>query len=736
MCRSMSFFGEKTWLLLIVGGLLFGGDAAADKDPFSTHVRAGYEDGVPSDRAHSSVGKQDLDRRQARSAPDAVRYETGVFVQQTAHGQGSAFIRGLTGQQTLLLFDGIRLNNSTYRQGPNQYFFTIDSQTIDGIEILRGGGSTRYGSDALGGVIAAFPLLPVLAMDKAFFKPQLSLRAASSDDEFGGRGQVQFSIPWSGGTAGFVGGVGYRNVGRLKSGGRVENPNPNTPFGRYPMVPAYAKDGITQLGTGFSEATVDGRLVLDFKNAQRLTLATYHYLQFDVPRTDQCPPPTAPPNTCLIYEKQFRHLAYFTYEGKVSRWLYPLRITVSFQHQHEKQRDEDPSVLVVRSGLDDVFTLGFLVHAKLRPVVLRQDLVLRVLYGLDHYTDWVYSTAFRTFTDTQQTNQKSRGQYVSGSVYLNGGMYVDASLSLPKQFFLFAGTRWSWVSASAPAEILSGSQAVSQYYLPWVGRIGTEWKPRRYLSVLAHFDHSFRAPNLNDLTARQQTGPGFQFENAALAPERATTFELGVVLEHEQLTAQVWGFETILQDAVLKVGKSAEDCPAQTPQCQTSWSRLQLQNAPSYSELRGVEAMIRLKTELGLSARATFTYTFGETPKIGEIGYGGYGVSVGDRVPMTRIPPINGTVEAVFRRNTFELSAGLRWAASQHRLALADYSDARIPKYGTPGYAVLDVRTSVRLADHVVLGAILENVTDAAYRNHGSSVNGGGRGFVVTMKID
>jgi len=36
-------------------------------------------------------------------------------VQQTAHAQASAYLRGLTGQQTVLVFDGVRLNTSTWR---------------------------------------------------------------------------------------------------------------------------------------------------------------------------------------------------------------------------------------------------------------------------------------------------------------------------------------------------------------------------------------------------------------------------------------------------------------------------------------------------------------------------------------------------------------------------------------------------------------------------------------------
>lgn len=45
------------------------------------------------------------------------------------------------GNQTLLLIDGVRLNNSIYRYGPNQYLNTIDAYAIDKIEVAKGTGS-------------------------------------------------------------------------------------------------------------------------------------------------------------------------------------------------------------------------------------------------------------------------------------------------------------------------------------------------------------------------------------------------------------------------------------------------------------------------------------------------------------------------------------------------------------------------------------------------------------------
>lgn len=95
------------------------------------------------------------DARLARTLPEALAYLPGVFVQKTNHGGGSPFLRGLTGNQTLLMLDGIRVNNAIFRFGPNQYPNLIDAFTLERIEVLKGSGSVQFGSDALGGVIHA-----------------------------------------------------------------------------------------------------------------------------------------------------------------------------------------------------------------------------------------------------------------------------------------------------------------------------------------------------------------------------------------------------------------------------------------------------------------------------------------------------------------------------------------------------------------------------------------------------
>lgn len=700
-------------------------DAGIDAAPsgFSTTV-ADTREAVPEERATSVVRRADLDRRLPRSAPDALRYEPGVFVQQTAHGQGSAFVRGLTGQQTVLVFDGIRLNNSTYRQGPNQYFFTLDAATIESIEVLRGGGSTWFGSDALGGVVSTRPLEAPDPRRGRLLRPTLTLRGASADDELGGRAQLEAAA----GPVGFIGGVGGRRVGLLESSGPVQGVS-----GALPDVPRFAPDGRTQLGTGFKELTSDGRVVVRLGEAHALTAAVYAYRQFDAPRTDLCPAPFARSDECLSYREQFRTLTYAAWDGDFE--LGHARATLSWQRQHELREGARPASFVVNTGRDTVDTFGAAARFESRAFTPRAGLGLRALAGIDAWFDTVESRAWISFTDIAVTQARTRGQYLSGSTAATGGAFVDGELSLIERVVLRGGARASLSQVRAPGDAESGSTAVDSTWFPLAGHAGIEWRAARPLAVLVNVDRSFRAPNLDDLTSRQQTGAGFQFENAALGPETATTLEAGARLRSEAVTADLWAFQSWLEGAVGKQPREAADCPPTTPACASSWNRFQLANAPGVALVRGLEAALKLRLPAGLGLRATASWTWGEGPNLVPRP-ADPAVPWQARVPLSRIPPLNGTAELSWVHSKgLGAAAALRWAAQQPRLAVADLSDARIPPGGTPGFAVVDLRAWVRVAPHLLVVAVVENLFDTPWRAHGSSVNGPGRGVLLSFSV-
>ena len=100
------------------------------------------------------VSQEEIQKNQYRNVIEALRSVPGVDVVQSGPlgGNASAFLRGANSEHTLVLLDGIEMNNpATTNRAFNLANLTLDN--VERIEVLRGPQSTLYGSDALGGVI-------------------------------------------------------------------------------------------------------------------------------------------------------------------------------------------------------------------------------------------------------------------------------------------------------------------------------------------------------------------------------------------------------------------------------------------------------------------------------------------------------------------------------------------------------------------------------------------------------
>lgn len=102
--------------------------------------------------AISVITAEQLARRQVRFVADALRDIPGVAVSRSGGvgGQTEVRLRGSESNQTLVLIDGVEVND------PDGDFFNFNNLLalqIDRIEVLRGPQSVLYGSSAIGGVI-------------------------------------------------------------------------------------------------------------------------------------------------------------------------------------------------------------------------------------------------------------------------------------------------------------------------------------------------------------------------------------------------------------------------------------------------------------------------------------------------------------------------------------------------------------------------------------------------------
>ena len=86
---------------------------------------------------------------------DAVAQAPGVTINQNGAfgGNASVRIRGAASEQTVVLIDGIPVNDPT-SPGGGFNFARLDTENIERIEVLKGPQSTLWGTDAIGGVVS------------------------------------------------------------------------------------------------------------------------------------------------------------------------------------------------------------------------------------------------------------------------------------------------------------------------------------------------------------------------------------------------------------------------------------------------------------------------------------------------------------------------------------------------------------------------------------------------------
>lgn len=114
--------------------------------------------------AGSTVRVIDADRLEDLGfdhALDAVATAPGVTINQNGPFGGSATvrIRGASSDQTLVLIDGVSVNDAS-SPGGGFNFARLDTAHIERIEILSGPQSTLWGTDAIGGVVSIITKRP------------------------------------------------------------------------------------------------------------------------------------------------------------------------------------------------------------------------------------------------------------------------------------------------------------------------------------------------------------------------------------------------------------------------------------------------------------------------------------------------------------------------------------------------------------------------------------------------
>lgn len=174
------------------------------------------------------VDRERLDQLQSATIGDALQNVPGVTVATRGGlgGQTSAFLRGGNSSQTLVLIDGVRINDLTSPNGAFD-FGTLMTGNIGQVEVLRGPNSIIWGSQAIGGVVNIQSLAPADGFEGRFGAEYGAADTKGMNANIAGTsGLFEGSFGWSyvdaQGISALAGGTerdGFENVagnGRLK----------------------------------------------------------------------------------------------------------------------------------------------------------------------------------------------------------------------------------------------------------------------------------------------------------------------------------------------------------------------------------------------------------------------------------------------------------------------------------------------------------------------------------------
>ena len=645
------------------------------------------------------IDEQQLRERSYRTLPQALRDTPGVFVQETSYGQGSPYIRGWTGFRNLLLIDGIRLNNSVFRDGPNQYWNTVDVYSIEDLEVVKGPGAVIWGSDAIGGTVNALT--------------NNAWKHLADGKRAGGLFYYRQSSAENSNIARVESGLGIDADSALALGFTGKH------FGDFEA----GRDLGLQPYTGYDEWNLDIKYERFLAPDTRLVVAHNRTQQRNVPRTHKTIFGQSFEGTTIGSDlrrdlDQDRDLTYVQILGqglargrRVAGVIDDYALSLSWQNQSENRDRTRSSGSQEQQGFD-ADTLGLFAWGS-----APSDLG-RWTFGADWYRD---------FVDSFSSRNPIQGPVADDATYDLFGVFVQDQIPVGDSTDLIVGLRGQRAVADANnvSDPVTGERiSLREDWSQLVGSVRAIRSLSEDVEVFAGVSQAFRAPNLSDLT-RFDTARSNEFEipSPDLDPETFLSYELGLRAANETHSGELSLYYTDVQDLIIRrpTGNTNSDGEAEITK----------ENAGDGYVL-GVEARASWKPRPDWTVFGQLAWMDGKVET--------FPPSAPDLVeePIDRLLPFQG--QAGLRYDDF---AAKGWAELQvtfagkaDKLSTRDEADTqRIPPGGTPGYVVLDLRAGKQLSEHVRVEGGLTNLLDEDYRVHGSGSNRPGRSVVVGLTL-
>ena len=731
----------------------------AEKEPFNTP------------NSVSVLNLAQLERSNAEHASNLLRDAVGVIAQETTVGQGSPILRGLTGYQTAIQVDWVRLNNSTFRSGPNQYTATVAPEMLERAEVLLGSSSMLYGSGALGGVVSFFTKeVPIDPSQKTLaIQPRLLARYSTATQERLGR----LEVTGNQGRFGFIAGGGVRFYGDVNPGSGYDLHYKNRKYEIVDEMPngvkLYAYDQIGELSKdqipdkwlidnegplGWSAYDADAKIAYQLNDTSTINVAYQMWRQPQTPRYDKIAPQEFDE---FFFEPQNRDLVYANYiVNPIGKGINRFRMTASYHRQKEGRNEVVLDATSRRQRYDTVNTIGLSAQA-ISTIFPRQ----RLVGGGEFYLDMLQSQTVKTDLQTGKEDiNDDVGRFINGSQFWDASLYLQDEIMLHDRVELTLGGRATFYQTNADLSVRDPAFDVfNKFDSSVTGSAGVVVGLTEYLNFVSSFGTAFRAPSLNDTTAVEVTNEGVTAPSPDLRPETSWTAEAGFKAQHAFFRGALTLFYSRVNGLVARkpVQEAYQEKGEPIPQLHQDLIKqykdidvLVFDNVDE-AQFQGVELAGLVPIRSTWSVFGNVALIRGEVLTIN-------GVAPDPGKPWEartrREPPLNGIVGVQWEpvNTPYWAMFFVRGASEQRRLNRSDIRDPRIQgatrdpaevqfdangyalDAGTPGWWTINLRGGIRLFDYTRLTLSLDNLLDKRYRPHGSGINA--PGFNVSLSLD
>jgi hemoglobin/transferrin/lactoferrin receptor protein len=678
------------------------------------------------------IGAKEIATLQSQSTADLVANSGNVFIQKSQAGGGSVSIRGFEANRTLLVIDGVRMNNLIYRSGHLQNIVTTDNNSLERVEILFGPSSTVYGSDALGGVVQLYTKKPILGVeDKKAFKVNFLSRFGSVNNELTNHLDVNIG----GKKFASLTSLTYSLFGDVK-GGANQNPFYTGSYGERPIYAERinGKDSIVannnrykQVQSGFTQYD----LMQKFLYKQNQHLSHGLNLQFsnssDVPRYDRLTDPAGAglrfsewyygPQTRLLaaYDLNYRNA-----ESKIQSVHLGVNYQKIIESRHTRRFGKDN--LQHRNENVDVLGLNLDFQKTIKTHNFR--------FGVDAQYNMLKSTANEEDIVTGESTPLDTRYPDGGNYMLNTAFYASHTWQITDKLTLVDGLRAGFSSLSSSFKDSSFFHLPITYakqnnpmYSGSLGLISTptdDWKLSLLLST------GYRVPNVDDLAKVFESAPGAVIvPNANLAPEKTINTELGITkifngrTRWENSIYYTRFFDAIITD---KFNYNGQDSILYDGALSRVFANQNKREAYIY----GFSSNLNSQLNEHLQFTISLNYTYGRIK------------TDSSDAPLDHIPPFMARTSLSYTHKNFSSQFFINfngWKRLKDYYLNGEDNEQYATPEGMPAWFTANIRVSYKLFKLVSLQAGVDNIFDTQYRTFASGINAPGRNIFAALRI-